>query len=102
MRCAVREVAKHFPTAIISGRSRDKVNHTRVLIHDEIKYEIDFFFYLLKSVCYDDQVYGFVKLDEIYYAGSHGMDIMGPPSHVNSYDNKFQTNTMDKKVLFFF
>ncbi|XP_047973055.1 probable trehalose-phosphate phosphatase 3 isoform X2 [Salvia hispanica] len=66
MRCAVREVAKHFPTAIISGRSRDKV-------------------------------YGFVKLDEIYYAGSHGMDIMGPPSHVNSYDNKFQTNTMDKK-----
>ncbi|KAL1552765.1 trehalose-phosphatase [Salvia divinorum] len=66
MRGAVREVAKHFPTAIISGRSRDKV-------------------------------YGFVKLDEIYYAGSHGMDIMGPPSHVNSYDNKYQTNTMDKK-----
>ncbi|XP_057798640.1 probable trehalose-phosphate phosphatase 7 isoform X2 [Salvia miltiorrhiza] len=66
MRCALREVAKHFPTAIISGRSRDKV-------------------------------YGFVKLDEVYYAGSHGMDIMGPPSHVNSYDGKYQTNTMDKK-----
>ena len=25
MRAAVREVAKYFPTAIISGRSRDKV-----------------------------------------------------------------------------
>ncbi|EPS69525.1 hypothetical protein M569_05243, partial [Genlisea aurea] len=25
------------------------------------------------------QVYEFVKLDEVYYAGSHGMDIMGPP-----------------------
>jgi trehalose 6-phosphate phosphatase len=27
MRAAVREVAKYFPTAIISGRSRDKVTH---------------------------------------------------------------------------
>ncbi|KAL3837742.1 hypothetical protein ACJIZ3_022333 [Penstemon smallii] len=69
MRSAVREVAKHFPTAIISGRSRDKV-------------------------------YGFVKLDEVYYAGSHGMDIMGPPLHVikKSYDHsKYQTNTLDEK-----
>lgn len=24
------------------------------------------------------QVYGFVKLTELYYAGSHGMDIKGP------------------------
>ncbi|KAK3040073.1 hypothetical protein RJ639_027799 [Escallonia herrerae] len=47
MRAAVRAVAKHFPTAIISGRSRDKV-------------------------------YEFVGLSELYYAGSHGMDIMGP------------------------
>ncbi|GAB4861203.1 hypothetical protein Ancab_036361 [Ancistrocladus abbreviatus] len=47
MRAAVREVAKHFPTAIVSGRCRDKV-------------------------------YSFVRLAELYYAGSHGMDIRGP------------------------
>ncbi|KAL3366036.1 hypothetical protein AABB24_010931 [Solanum stoloniferum] len=47
MRSAVRDVAKHFPTAIISGRSRDKV-------------------------------YQLVGLTELYYAGSHGMDIMLP------------------------
>ena len=47
MRTAVQNVAKYFPTAIISGRSRDKV-------------------------------YEFVGLSELYYAGSHGMDIMSP------------------------
>ncbi|CAN6217452.1 unnamed protein product [Urochloa humidicola] len=47
MRMAVRSVARHFPTAIVSGRCRDKV-------------------------------FGFVKLAELYYAGSHGMDIKGP------------------------
>ncbi|KAF9668224.1 hypothetical protein SADUNF_Sadunf15G0106900 [Salix dunnii] len=47
MRSAVKNVAKYFPTAIISGRSRDKV-------------------------------YEFVGLPELYYAGSHGMDIVGP------------------------
>ncbi|PKI65751.1 hypothetical protein CRG98_013823 [Punica granatum] len=47
MRAAVRKAANCFPTAIISGRSRDKVLE-------------------------------FVKLTELYYAGSHGMDIMGP------------------------
>ncbi|XP_004242008.1 probable trehalose-phosphate phosphatase F [Solanum lycopersicum] len=47
MRAVVRDVAKHFPTAIISGRSRDKV-------------------------------YQLVGLTELYYAGSHGMDIMLP------------------------
>ncbi|KAF7148565.1 hypothetical protein RHSIM_Rhsim03G0200300 [Rhododendron simsii] len=68
MRSAVREVAKRFPTAIISGRSRDKV-------------------------------YEFVKLDEVYYAGSHGMDIRGPPpQQLNSYDGKYQTcRAFDKK-----
>ncbi|EAZ08844.1 hypothetical protein OsI_31105 [Oryza sativa Indica Group] len=49
MRMAVRSVAKHFPTAIVSGRCRDKV-------------------------------FEFVKLAELYYAGSHGMDIKGPAS----------------------
>ncbi|KAM3322032.1 putative trehalose-phosphate phosphatase F [Capsicum chacoense] len=47
MRSAVSNVAKYFPTAIISGRSRDKV-------------------------------YELVGLPELYYAGSHGMDIMLP------------------------
>ncbi len=46
-RKAVQLVAKKFPTAIISGRAREKV-------------------------------YDFVKLDELYYAGSHGLDIAGP------------------------
>jgi hypothetical protein len=40
-------VAQLFPTAIISGRGREKVQ-------------------------------GFVRLGELYYAGSHGMDIVGP------------------------
>ncbi|XP_031282983.1 probable trehalose-phosphate phosphatase J isoform X2 [Pistacia vera] len=47
MRKTVRKVARCFPTAIVSGRCRDKV-------------------------------YNFVKLAELYYAGSHGMDIKGP------------------------
>ncbi|MFS7967712.1 putative trehalose-phosphatase [Helianthus anomalus] len=47
MRVAVRNVAKCFPTAIISGRSRERVRK-------------------------------FVGLKELYYAGSHGMDIMCP------------------------
>ncbi|KAJ1296797.1 hypothetical protein BS78_01G330000 [Paspalum vaginatum] len=47
MRDAVRGVAANFPTAIVSGRCRDKV-------------------------------FGFVRLAELYYAGSHGMDIRGP------------------------
>ncbi|EPS59691.1 hypothetical protein M569_15115, partial [Genlisea aurea] len=51
MRTAVMNVARHFPTAIISGRSHDKA-------------------------C----VYELVDLKELHYAGSHGMDIMFPPS----------------------
>ncbi|KDP22163.1 hypothetical protein JCGZ_25994 [Jatropha curcas] len=73
MRAAVREVAKYFPTAIISGRSRDKVKE-------------------------------FVQLSNVYYAGSHGMDIMAPPRPViKSCDGKYNTITLDKKrneVLF--
>ncbi|KAG8080553.1 hypothetical protein GUJ93_ZPchr0007g4513 [Zizania palustris] len=52
MRQVVRNAAMHLPTAIVSGRSCDKV-------------------------------FDFVKLTELYYAGSHGMDIMGPGS-INS------------------
>ncbi|CAN0901863.1 Probable trehalose-phosphate phosphatase 4 [Linum grandiflorum] len=72
MRAAVREVAKCFPTAIISGRSIDKVKD-------------------------------FVQLSNVYYAGSHGMDIMAPPRPVKSCDGHSPTLVMDKKgteVLF--
>ena len=47
MRGVVRGLARQFPTAIISGRGREKVEN-------------------------------FVQLKELYYAGSHGMDIAGP------------------------
>ncbi len=50
MRAAVRAAARLFPTAIISGRGREKVE-------------------------------SFVQLKELYYAGSHGMDIVGPRVH---------------------
>uniref|UniRef100_A0A3Q7FG61 Trehalose 6-phosphate phosphatase n=1 Tax=Solanum lycopersicum TaxID=4081 RepID=A0A3Q7FG61_SOLLC len=66
MRSAVRDVAKLYPTAIISGRSRQKV-------------------------------YGFVKLDDVFYAGSHGMDIMGPAIQASCYDGKYQSKALDQK-----
>ncbi|KAI9116918.1 hypothetical protein K1719_011917 [Acacia pycnantha] len=58
MRKTVRNLARCFPTAIVSGRCRDKV-------------------------------YSFVRLAELYYAGSHGMDIKGP-TKISKYnkDNK--------------
>ncbi|XP_027903513.1 trehalose-phosphate phosphatase A-like [Vigna unguiculata] len=56
MRAAVKKVAEYFPTAIISGRKRDKV-------------------------------YEFVGLSDLYYAGSHGMDIIGPPRQSISDDH---------------
>ncbi|CAI0546684.1 unnamed protein product [Linum tenue] len=68
MRAAVREVAKCFPTAIISGRSREKVKE-------------------------------FVQLSNVYYAGSHGMDIMAPPRPVKSCEGNTPTVVMDKKIL---
>ncbi|KAK2996958.1 hypothetical protein RJ639_025613, partial [Escallonia herrerae] len=72
MRAAVRAVAKHFPTAIISGRSRDTV-------------------------------YEFVGLSELYYAGSHGMDIMGPVRIIsNDRTNGIRsTNKQGKEVNLF-
>ncbi|EPS68990.1 hypothetical protein M569_05778, partial [Genlisea aurea] len=57
MRATVRKLARYFPTAIVSGRCRDKV-------------------------------YNFVRLAELYYAGSHGMDIKGPSK---GYKNKKET-----------
>ncbi|XP_030532938.1 trehalose-phosphate phosphatase A [Rhodamnia argentea] len=65
MRAAVEEAAKCFPTAIISGRSRDKV-------------------------------FEFVGLTELYYAGSHGMDIMGPVGS-SSDDHPNSIRSTDKQ-----
>ncbi|KAL9678988.1 hypothetical protein QQ045_016840 [Rhodiola kirilowii] len=73
MRSAVKNVAKYFPTAIISGRSRD-------------------------------QVYKLVGLTELYYAGSHGMDIMGPVrrDEVDSHPNcSSSTDRQGKEVNLF-
>ena len=47
MREIVRQLAQLFPTAIISGRGREKLEK-------------------------------FVQLKEMFYAGSHGLDIVGP------------------------
>ncbi|KAJ3681869.1 hypothetical protein LUZ60_014442 [Juncus effusus] len=73
MREAVRDVANYFPTAIISGRSRDKV-------------------------------FEFVKLTELYYAGSHGMDIMGPVRNSDSdsvlhHSNSIRTTDTQGKEM---
>lgn len=66
MRCAVREVADCFPTAIVSGRCRKKV-------------------------------YEFVQLNNVCYAGSHGMDISIPLASSKSQDNRHQTRALDEK-----
>ncbi|KAB2610198.1 trehalose-phosphate phosphatase 2 [Pyrus ussuriensis x Pyrus communis] len=66
MRSAVDEVACCFPTAIISGRRRDKV-------------------------------YDFVKLDNIYYAGSHGMDISTTSGSSKYSYHKHQSRSTDAK-----
>uniref|UniRef100_A0A0A9FGR1 Trehalose 6-phosphate phosphatase n=1 Tax=Arundo donax TaxID=35708 RepID=A0A0A9FGR1_ARUDO len=66
MRDAVRGVAARFPTAIVSGRCRDKV-------------------------------FGFVRLAELYYAGSHGMDIRGPTA--DSTNHHAAHNKAAKSVL---
>lgn len=44
------------------------------------------------------QVYEFVQLAELYYAGSHGMDIMGPAKSSDGFRVK-GTKCRDKKVL---
>ncbi|XP_057811097.1 probable trehalose-phosphate phosphatase F [Salvia miltiorrhiza] len=66
MRSAVRSVAKHFPTAVISGRNRDKV-------------------------------FQLVGLTELYYAGSHGMDIIFPGRDMMSRNNINCVKSTDKE-----
>ncbi|KAL0730903.1 hypothetical protein Bca4012_026997 [Brassica carinata] len=66
MRTAVQNVAKYFPTAIISGRSRDKVCE-------------------------------FVGLSELYYAGSHGMDIMSPAGESLNHEHLSRTVSVNEQ-----
>ncbi|XP_023765372.2 probable trehalose-phosphate phosphatase F isoform X1 [Lactuca sativa] len=66
MHSAVKGVAEYFPTAIISGRSRDKV-------------------------------YELVGLAELYYAGSHGMDIMFPVQETSSLHQNTYIRSTDKQ-----
>ncbi|XP_062189677.1 probable trehalose-phosphate phosphatase 10 [Phragmites australis] len=74
MREVVKNVALHLPTAIISGRSCDKV-------------------------------FDFVKLTELYYAGSHGIDIMSPLGKSGSVTGHKSctnySNKQDKEVKMF-
>lgn len=43
------------------------------------------------------QVYDFVGLTELYYAGSHGMDIMSPVRSIS--DDYSCTRSTDKQVM---
>ncbi|KAG5100820.1 hypothetical protein JHK82_045872 [Glycine max] len=60
MRAAVCEVANCFPTAIVSGRSKD-------------------------------------KLENVYYAGSHGMDISTPSGSSKYEEQEHQIKAVDEK-----
>ncbi|KAK7379461.1 hypothetical protein VNO80_04922 [Phaseolus coccineus] len=64
MRKTVRKLARCFPTAIVTGRCKDKV-------------------------------YNFVQLAELYYAGSHGMDIKGP-----TRSSKYNKDAKAEAILF--
>lgn len=86
MRKTVRKLARCFPTAIVTGRCRDKVHLT---VDNTFNFHFYPFFSFLKGKkerkigliynCFcKQQVYKFVRLAELYYAGSHGMDIQGP------------------------
>lgn len=96
MRSAVSNVAKYFPTAIISGRSRDKV--TFGLISNSGCFRSFF-------ICRSDllslllQVYELVGLTELCYAGSHGMDIMLPVENTLSANDSKCIKTTDQQVF---
>lgn len=45
------------------------------------------------------QVYEFVKLRNVYYAGSHGMDISTPSGSSKCEDQRHQIKGVDEKVF---
>lgn len=95
MRAAVKDVAKYFPTAIISGRSRDKVKLLSNCIYKESNQKLhtnkDLSFFFL-------QVYELVGLTELYYAGSHGMDIMTPVNLNGSTEDSNSVKSTNQQV----
>ncbi|CAL0320363.1 unnamed protein product [Lupinus luteus] len=62
MRKTLMKLARCFPTAIVTGRCKDKV-------------------------------YNFVRLAELYYAGSHGLDIKGP-TRTSKYNKDRKAETL--------
>ncbi|KAL2964803.1 hypothetical protein AAZX31_16G024000 [Glycine max] len=82
MRAAVCEVANCFPTAIVSGRSKDKRLWVSLNPLDQK---------LLLAV------YEFVKLENVYYAGSHGMDISTPSGSSKYEEQEHQIKAVDEK-----
>lgn len=116
MRAVVKNVAKYFPTAIISGRSRDKVIDRPLFTFIKCRCKCDVILKFLEiwvflytkccwCLCIDYflfllvQVYEFVGLAELYYAGSHGMDIMGPVRQSIPNDNADTIQSTDKQVV---
>lgn len=55
-------------------------------------------FSVITTLLLFNQVFEFVRLTELYYAGSHGMDIMGPvrPSSTDDHPNSIRST--DKQV----
>nr|CAB3495752.1 unnamed protein product [Digitaria exilis] len=85
MREAVRGVAARFPTAIVSGRGRDKLSAVPCSGGDgDVRGDGDADVLLAAR----SQVFDFVGLEELYYAGSHGMDIRGPTADPNNPNGK--------------
>lgn len=116
MRAVVKNVAKYFPTAIISGRSRDKVIDMPLFAFINVNVNVMLFLnswkiwvFLYKRCCWClcidyflfllVQVYEFVGLAELYYAGSHGMDIMGPVRQSIPNDNADTIQSTGKQVV---
>ncbi|RZR94919.1 hypothetical protein BHM03_00023690 [Ensete ventricosum] len=46
-----------------------------------------------------DSVYEFVKLTNVYYVGSHGMDIMAPVKPVDEIDSALHEQATKEKVM---
>jgi hypothetical protein len=132
MRATVHDVATYFPTAIISGRGRQKVcecwQHSLQSYYPslpDLLSEVASPFWRSLSdrlrqgrverwcslthvwtpnYCVEThplvvllQVFEFVQLPELFYAGSHGMDIMGPADGCNGF-KATGTRSKDKEV----
>lgn len=97
MRSTVKNLAKFFPTAIISGRSRDKV--FKGILYLVASFSPSYIFSLLSDICLC-QVYELVGLKELYYAGSHGMDIIGPARQTVCNDHTNCIKSTDEQVSY--